>query len=405
MKIVYITARTPFGRGEEFILEEMLGLIELNVDLVIVPRNPPEEIVHGKSKELARRAICLSLFNWQILFALLRNIISERRLWKVIYELIDSSRSWKITAKNLLVVPKAVFIASLFKEEKVDHIHAHWGTTTATMAFVISKLSGIPWSFTIHRWDISENNILKTKVDNASFVRAISKEGRIELLGIVGREYTEKVQVIHMGVKISEEPVYERSGSGERFVIVCPANLLLWKGHCYLIEACNILREHGIHGFKCLILGEGPLLEKLSNQVRRLNLTDYIEFYGHIPCEMIVEMYSRSEVDAVILPSIIIKDKIKEGIPVALMEAMAFGIPVISTNSGSIPELLVNNAGIVVEEKSAVDLADAIIKLIDNPDYAMDIGKRGYEKVVSEFNINKIIPTLILQFSAKSMAK
>ena len=401
MKIVYITARTPFGRGEEFILNEMLGLIDLGVDLMIVPRNPPKEIVHEAAKELTGRAIFLPLFNWRIIFGFLITLCSNRILWKVINELMHSSRSWKIIVKNLSVVPKSAFIASLFREEKVDHIHAHWGTTTATMAFVISRLSGIPWSFTLHRWDITENNMLRTKVDTASFVRAISKNGRIELLGIVGWEYTEKVQVIHMGVKISEEPVYERSGSGERFVIVCPANLLLWKGHCYLIEACNILREHGIHGFKCLILGEGPLMEKLSNQVRRLNLTDYIEFYGYIPCEKIVEMYSRSEVNTVILPSIIIKDKIKEGIPVALMEAMAFGIPVISTNSGSIPELLVNNAGIVVEEKSAVNLADAIIKLIDNPDYAMDLGKRGYEKVVSEFNINQVIQELISQFFRK----
>jgi len=94
-------------------------------------------------------------------------------------------------------------------------------------------------------------------------------------------------------------------------------------------------------------------------------------------------------VDAVVLPSITTDDNEREGIPVALMEAMAYGIPVVSTRTAGIPELISEGAGLLVGEKEAQELAGAIEKLITDEELAAEIGKRGRERVEEEFHLQK----------------
>jgi len=95
------------------------------------------------------------------------------------------------------------------------------------------------------------------------------------------------------------------------------------------------------------------------------------------------------------LPSVTTNKGEHEGIPVSLMEAMAYGIPVISTNTGGIPELLSNGAGIIVEEKSPKQLAEIILKIMKNKNLRKELAERGYQKVQKEFNIKKNTKTLL----------
>lgn len=97
----------------------------------------------------------------------------------------------------------------------------------------------------------------------------------------------------------------------------------------------------------------------------------------------------QGEVDAVVLPSLTTDDGEREGIPVALMEAMAYGIPVVSTNTGGIPELLSDGAGLMVREKEAQELAGAIEKLIKDEGLSAEIGKKGRQMIEKEFNLQK----------------
>lgn len=106
-------------------------------------------------------------------------------------------------------------------------------------------------------------------------------------------------------------------------------------------------------------------------------------------------LYHNRKVDLVILPSIITEDGEFEGIPVSLMEAMAYAIPVITTRTGSIPELLSNDAGILVRQKSPEDLADTMLKLIKNKKFAIEVGLKGLEKVKSEFFVLRTTESLL----------
>jgi len=395
MKVAYITAHAPYGPGETFVLEEMLAMAEIGVDLVIIPRNPSKVVFHKDAQRLLNNTLWLPLLNREILLVFLGALLSRLRLWQVIWSILRHSPSPKILIKNLAVLPKSVFIASRLMKEKVEHIHAHWGSTTATMAWIASELAGIPWSMTLHRWDIAENNLLRLKVDRAAFVRVISEDGRREVLRIVGEGYRDKVKVLHIGVRLPDLSSLQSPPQRSHFVVACPANLVPKKGHRFLVEACKLLLERGVRDFRCLIIGDGPLEAEICQQVAELGLEAFVKLRGRLPHEELLEMYRKGEVDAVVLPSIVTEDGEKEGIPVSLMEAMAYRIPVVSTDTGGIPELIGNGAGIVVKEKDAQQLVDALERLIKDAELRRELGEEGYQKIYEEFNLRKNAEALL----------
>lgn len=386
MKIAYITAAVPWGTGESFIIDEMLQMQEEGIDILIIPRNPSMQVFHGEAKKLEDNSLWLPLVNLKMIFICVCTLFTNLKIWKIIFTIIVNARSFLIFLKNMAVIPKGVFLAKYCKREKVEHIHAHWGSTTATMAYIISEITGIPWSFTVHRWDITENNMLKAKVASARFIRCISKIGLDEVHNIIGEQYKSKTQLIHMGVHINEK-IKGISDRKDLFTIVCPANLLPVKGCQYLINACKHLIERKISNFQCLFIGDGPLKEKLIAQVKELELESYIHFLGRMSHNKLMKIYVNDEVDVVVLPSINTPDGEHEGIPVALMEAMSYSIPVISTITGGIPELLDDGGGLLVEEKNSLQLAYAIETLIKDIEYANKYANQGYNRVCHDFNI------------------
>jgi len=387
-KIAYITAQVPYGQGETFIIDEMLAIKKAGINLLIIPRTPMKKVFHREAQSLLSDTIWLPLLNFKIIFIFLISLIVKPYLLKILISIIWASRNFRILFKNLAVMPKSVFIANFLQTKGIIHIHAHWGSTTATMAYIVSRLSRIPWSVTLHRWDIKENNMLKEKIKWVKFVRCISEDGKTELSKIIGAGFEDKIKVIHMGVKIPSNvgEIYE---SKKNFKIITPANLLPVKGHKYLIEACSILIKKNIKNFKCFFYGEGLARKELEELIKRKSLNKYIKIPGLIPNERLIQMYKNNEVDIVILPSINTKNGEHEGIPVSLMEAMAYSIPVISTNTGGIPELLSNGAGIMIEERNPKQLATAILKLIESKNLREKIGKQGRERVCKEFDIQK----------------
>jgi len=388
MRIAYITAHSPWGKGETFILEEMLEIKRQGHDLIIIPRDPSGYIYHCGGKELQHLSVHLPVINFRIFVFFMHFLVLNRKkiVIKIILNIVKQSRNIRILLKNLLIIPKSIYISRIITENKVEHIHAHWGTTTATMAYVVHQLTGIPWSFTLHRWDIYENNMLREKVRSAQFVRCISLNGKAELLDIIKGGYKDKIYVVHMGVKVPDNIIITPSLNND-FIIATPANLIEVKGHKYLIESCKILLKRGIHNLQCVFFGEGPLKKELENLIRRDGLTKYIRMPGIIPHEKLLNMYKKRKIDVVVLPSINTIMGEHEGIPVALMEAMAFGIPVISTNTGGITELIGDESGIMVAEKDPVGLANAIETLLKNWQLRNMIGEKGRLKVKREFNI------------------
>lgn len=401
-KIAYITSQSPLISIETFILTEMLSLRKLDVNLLIMPRDQSDKIFHREAQTLAEDILNLPWFNYRIAKSFLKYFYQNPlMLLKMINDLALKAINLKVALKNLLVLPKALYLSSVLEKTQVFHIHAHRGSTPSTMAYIISKITGIPWSFTLHRFDIYENNVLKKKVKSASFVRIISEKGKTDLLKIVGSEFASKIKVMHMGVEIPHmhpDFIDSKSNGGNIFTIVVPANLLPVKGHKYLIEACNILVQRGVSKFKCVFYGEGPLKESLKRLIDNYGMEQYINLCGVIPHEQLICMYKERIADIVILPSITTENGEFEGIPVSLMEAMAFGIPVISTNTGSIAEIIGDGSGIMVKDKDPKAIAASIEKLMNDTDYYRLISERGKKKIERNFNISLISKDLLNSF-------
>ncbi len=404
LRIAYITAQWPYGRGEAFLSEEIRALQEVGVEVMIIPRNPGSKTFGKEAEAMAAYAIRRPTLGFRRSLFGVWSPTSARQIWRLLRTIVRESRNPGILLKNLAVLPKSVLVAGFLRDHPVGHIHSHWGTTTATMGYVISWITGIPWSLTLHRGDIGMDNMLTEKVRTATFVRCISEEGRRELLTITGGRFAEKATVIHMGVSVYDNGtgMASRRNSGI-YTIVAPGNLLPVKGHKYLVDACSILRDWGLGPFSCYFYGDGPLKYELQEQIRIRKLEDIVTVAGQIPHENLLDLYRRKDVDVVVLPSINTGDGQHEGIPVSLMEAMAYGIPVVSTVTGGVPELLADGSGVMVEEKNADALAHAIAKLMEDADYHSALAERGRSAVVADFNSESIARALLRLLQANAL--
>jgi glycosyltransferase involved in cell wall biosynthesis len=277
------------------------------------------------------------------------------------------------------------------------------------MALVASEVSRVPWSFTAHSGDITDwsfsaalpgaakNALLSLKASRACFVRYISRSG-LRKAGLTETEASPKVFVLHMGVELSDlSAVRHEDRRGRATVVCCPAEFIPVKGHKYLIEAVAILQERGLD-LELWLAGKGGLEEELREQGEALNLSNRIIFLGMLPHQKLMELYRRGEVDIVALPSVDLGGGEHEGLPVSLIEAMSYRVPVVSTTTGGIPELLGGGAGVLVPPADPTALAEAIGRLIQDPELREQQGDAGRERVEESFSVEKVADELIAHF-------
>lgn len=396
MKIAYITAQTPYGTGETFVLPEVIELQRQGHEVAVFPLRPDKKLAQGQEPAMVReRTVRIPLLNFSVFVKALKlSLLKPKLICKVLFDVLRHSGSGKKILKNLVVIPKGLALGAEIKKRGFDHIHAHWASTPSTAAYIAALYSGVSWSFTAHRWDIAEGNMLEVKVKSSKFARTINLRGANELKRQLPNELWDKVHIIHMGVNLSESI---SNAIQDCFTIASVGNLLPVKGHEFLLGACFILKGRNVN-FRCLLFGNGPLRDKLQQMAKELNLIDVVNFCGSVAHDEILKLYSTGAVSVLVLPSIETKDGEKEGIPVSLMEAMAAGVPVIATTTGGIPELLGNGAGILVPPEDCEALANAIERLLKDPEIRREIGIKGREKVKKEFAIDSVVQKLIELF-------
>ncbi len=174
MRLVYVTVSMPFGANEEFLISEVRELLRLGHEVLVVPRSPSGAVLHSEAVGLELRSLKRPLLSPSVLlWAALEVLTRPRSVIRSLSMMLRSGDA-KVLAKNLLVFPKGLWLARAARKWRADHLHAHWGLTTATMAMVAGEVSEIPWSLTLHRGDIATPNLLGTKTDRAAFVRYIS---------------------------------------------------------------------------------------------------------------------------------------------------------------------------------------------------------------------------------------
>src|SRR4029077_18135889 len=163
-----------------------------------------------------------------------------------------------------------------------------------------------------------------------------------------------------------------------------------------LIKAAAIIKQRGL-AFKMEFVGSGPLRSALENRAAELSLGECVEFSGEQPQEMVSSVYGRAAIFA--LPCVVTKDGDRDGIPTVVLEAMASGVPVVSTPVSGIPELIDSfRDGVLVPPNNPLMLADALDRLLSDPELRENLARAARAKIESEFLVEHSSSQLLSLF-------
>ena len=399
-RVAYLMSRFP-KITETFVLGEMVEMKRLGVDLSIFPLILERvDVRHPDVDAVADDVVHRSLASWALWGGNLLLLLT--RPWRYLSTLARvigaNWRSRRFLLGALGSFPKAARYARDARQLGVDHVHAHFASHPAMAAWVVHRLSGIPYSFTAHGSDLHmDQTALDLKIADASFVVMVSDYNRRFVLERLGDSVASKLEISRCGVALdvfSEKP--SRDAVSERvdrpFRVLAIAALREVKGHRYLLEACRRLKEKGI-ALECRLAGDGPLADTLRELVREEGLEDVVEWLGALPRPRILEELAAADVCA--LTSIQDRHGRREGIPVSLMEAMASGVPVVASLISGIPELVEDGVeGLLTEPKSAESIAAALETLQESAELRTRLGAAGRAKVERHYDLARNVGLL-----------
>jgi len=381
---------------ETFVLYEMKAIEDSGADVEVFPllRQPPGPR-HAEAAAYERRAHFMPFISWPLLQANLRRLWKEPgRYLRTWWEMLSGTwGSMNFFLGALVYFPKCVAFAERMEALGVGHVHAHFANHPALAALIVHRLTGIPYSFTAHGSDLHvERRMLPKKVESAAFVVAVSGYNRDLIVRESGWHTRDKVVVIHCGTDPAtfDGPGHdrvERAPVGDRSLrIACVASFEEVKGHRFLVHACRLLKERGVDVHLDLA-GGGPLRSQIEQLVDELELRREVTIHGPVPRPVIQRILAAA--DAAVLASYPTRSGKREGIPVALMEAMMSRLPVVASGLSGIPELVEDErTGYLVPPGDPWALADRLERLVGRPDLRRRLGDAGRAKVESEFDVH-----------------
>ncbi|HEV8264762.1 MAG TPA: glycosyltransferase [Gemmatimonadales bacterium] len=400
---------------ETFILREIEELERQGQPVRLVPlvREHPA-VVHREAQAWLPRALFTPYVSPAILAANVRAFVRRPYQYVRLFGrvLLGCLRSVNVLARTVALFPKCVYLAERLEREGIRHVHAHYATHPATAALVISSLAPITFSFTAHAHDIFvawRRPLLGLKVRRACFIRVISAFNQTFLRALYP-ESAGKLRVIHVGIEPDRyrpvsssrlpanapraEPGGGGKGTGDGLPrVLCVAALQPYKGVSVLIEACGRLKAMRAR-FLCEVVGDGRLRAELEDQIARAGLGDRVRLRGALRQDEVAALLGQAAI--VVLPSVVASDGQMEGIPVALMEAMAAERPVIAPAISGVPELVDHGVtGLLVEPGNPDALADAIAALLADPERRRQLGRRGREQVLRAFRLDACAAALL----------
>jgi colanic acid/amylovoran biosynthesis glycosyltransferase len=327
---------------------------------------------------------------------LLEDVRRACKKGKLTAEIIDALDEWG-RRTDFLRLYQAVYVGLRLQEMGIGHVHAHFTGMAARTAFWIHRFFPVSFSFTAHANDIfAPRNFeigLDKLVDTARVIVTVSDYAK-KFLQERFPERADRIRRIYNGLNLAE---FERADfSSTSPLILAVGRLIAKKGFADLIHACGLIAERA-KSFRCEITGEGPLENELRGQIERLDLQNFVALSGAKPQLEVRQRLAAANV--FVLPSVVDPDGGMDNLPTVIMEAMATGLPVVSTKIGGIPEMVIENeTGFLVQPGDAAGLADAIEKLIDDRLLAQRLGQIGYQRAQKLFSIEKNVRELYALF-------
>lgn len=347
------------------------------------------EIVHPEAQDIVDQAKHLAYFSPRTLaFAVLACVRSPVRALRVVRRIFWAFRSQpKHLGISLMLVPQGLALGHVARRAGVDRLYAEFAGYPATVAWIASRTSGIPFGFSAHAHDIFiTQGLLDVKAMRADFVRTISEFNRRFLVQKAGVPQ-DKIHVIRCGVAperaMSDLPDPPSEGAPYRILFV--GALLPRKGVDILLRAVAHLPKS--LNWQLQIVGGGSQNDALR-QVAKTLPEGRVTFDGPQPSDKVQEAMAQAHL--VVVPSVEGEAGRSEGIPVVLMEAMAQGRPVIASGLSGIPELVEDgHTGRLVPPGDVQALATRIEHALTNYDGSLRMAEAGQARVRSQYNIDE----------------
>ncbi len=388
-----------------FFLHEVLGLRELGLEIETASINPPDRATDAlPAKEAAEAASTFVIKRTPPLRALL---IAAATLFRypraflrgLVFALGLQSPSPLQLLYGVFYFVEALVLAHWMRRRDLRHLHIHFSGAVATVGMVAAYAFRFPYSLTVHGPDDFFNErqfSLKDKIERAAFVICISHYCRSQLMRIASPTHWDTMSVVRLGIRPELFPQRPVARAGGPMRIVTVGRLVPAKGQLLLLRALLLLRSRGLIVHLQLV-GDGPDRGHLEAFVRTHALGQQVTFAGARNHDQTLQLLSTA--DICVLASF------AEGIPVALMEAMAMGIPCISTFTAGIPELLHHEEeGLLVPAGSVDDLAAAIETLASSEQLRRRFSVLGRARVLEDYNLAVNLQLLAGTFAARLSA-
>ncbi|PLX34511.1 MAG: colanic acid biosynthesis glycosyltransferase WcaL [Hyphomicrobiales bacterium] len=386
MNTAYILLWFP-NPTETFIFREVENLRRQGLELRVYTLYGPWR--RNLSREMSATSVPVHRLGARALFRMLGDVVHwYRRKPAMVRGLFREAwlRRWRgveKTAENLWAFLAGFHLARRAEADGIGHLHAPWANGPATAAWVASRLTGTPFSFTARAWDIyPPDALINEKVREARFVRSETRANISHLMKLTG-EPEDKFRLTHNGVPfqphedaalLMRDPVQ----------LLSVGRLVRKKGFDQLLRALALLAGEGVR-VELTIAGSGPLRRPLQRLARQLNIAGQVNFAGFVSYDEVGALFQRA--DLMVMPCVIAPSGDRDGIPTVIMEALMHRLPVISTDVSGIPELIEHEVtGLLVPEKDPEALAAAIKRLAGDRDFALEIASRGRERVRERFN-------------------
>jgi glycosyltransferase involved in cell wall biosynthesis len=395
-KVLIFVPKFPVAT-ETFIQREIVALAKLgslDVTVLAIEQGNTKYDIALKNKVFIRSASLIDIF-FSPIFVLIGCIFNNSAYMKVWSAFNESNISF-ISRINLLI--KSVgFYARIFKKFKPDFIYTHFLSEPSSVAMGAALYLNVPFAISAHAKDILvTGQLIKSKVINAKFINicnlnawefcrekaTASKEDHQEVIDL------SKIQLRYHGINFDN---IGNTAAKENTipVILNNSRLTAKKGQIYLLQAAKILKDENRKFIIKIIAGGGDLYEELTQFISENSLQEYVNiindgnpiFYDE------VEKYYRNS-DMFVFPSIETSLGDADGVANVLIEAASHHLPIIATDAGSANELVENRiTGVVVPQRDAIALADAIKYVLDNPLVAQSMAEKAYELVREKFDL------------------
>jgi glycosyltransferase involved in cell wall biosynthesis len=398
-RLAYLLSQYP-AISHTFFLKEVLALKQLDFQIETCSINLPDRAPHLLTKAEADEALLTYYVKsgsyWGVARTLLAVLLVHPRV--CLRGILAAIRlgTWDVYRHSyrILYLVEALLLGAWMKRRKLDHLHIHFGGPVATVGFLASHAWGNSYSLTIHGpeefYDV-ELFHLAEKFRDAKFIFCISSFCRSQVMKYCAQLQWENLHIVPLGVDL-DHFLPTPHPAGPIVQIMCVGRLVAAKGQFILLMALKrLLRKHAaIH---LTFIGDGADRLLLENFVAQHGLSSFVTFLGSLNHDQTRARLAGCD--------IFVLASFAEGVPVALMEAMAMEIPCVSTQIAGIPELIENGVeGLLVPASSDEALAGAIEKLLDSPQLREALGKAARIKVTNCYNLGKNTAKLAATFEA-----